>query len=92
MKKKYEKPSAFIQDMTVNCFIAGDCSSSSAGVLGYSEDTCTYVDPESYMTFFSSQCQDDSGFGVDIVNPNDQSPYAQLCYHRPLDALTFFSS
>ena len=92
MKKTYEKPTAYIQDMSVNCFVAGECSKADAAVLNYAEDSCTYTDPESYMTFFSAQCQTEDGWGVDIVNPNDTSPYAQLCYHRPLDIFTFFNS
>ena len=92
MKKMYEKPKAYIQDMTVNCFVAGSCSDEGALVLNFGENDCTYFDAKSNMTFFSHQCQDTTGFGVDIINPNPASPFAQLCYHRPADALTFFSS
>ena len=92
MKKSYTKPSAYIQDMSVNCFVAGACEEAGAMVLGFSEDECTYYDPASNMTFFSHQCEDTTGFGVDIINPNPASPFAQLCYHRPLDVSQFFSS
>lgn len=92
MKKTYEKPKAYIQDMTVNCFVAGACSDAGVPTVGYDVDTCYYTDPESYMTFYSAQCEDGTGWGVDIVNPNASSPFAQLCYHRPLDSLAFFSS
>ena len=92
MKKTYEKPTAYIQDMSVNSFVAGACTSAGANVLNYGESDCTYTDPENYVTFFSSNCQTTDGWGVDIVNPNDTSPYAQLCYHRPLDIFTFFNS
>ena len=94
MKKVYEKPSAYIQDMSVNGFVAGACGSagSGVGVINYSETTCYYYDAQSGLTFFSYQCKDESGFGIDIVNPNSHSPYAQICYHRPLDVLNFFSS
>lgn len=92
MKKKYIKPSALIQDMTVNSFAAGLCSDSGAAVLHYGEDSCEYVDPQGGITFFSSNCEKGDMYSYDIVNPNPQSPFAQLCYHRPLDALAFFSS
>lgn len=94
MKKRYEKPEAIVQDMRVNSFAAGACASAGegVGVINHSEDTCYYYDAESNMTFFSAQCRDDTGFGVDVVNPNPQSPFAQICYHRPLDMLNFFSS
>lgn len=92
MKKVYQKPAALIQDMTVNCFVAGACSKAGSLVLDFSEDTCTYFDASSYMTFFSSQCEDGTGFGIDIVNPNKTSAFAQICYHRPADALSFFNS
>lgn len=94
MKKAYEKPRAYIQDMSVNGFVAGACGSAGTGVgvVNYSENTCYFYDYTSGLTFFSAQCQDDTGFGVDIVNPNPSSPYAQICYHRPLDAMNFFSS
>lgn len=92
-KKKYVKPMAAIQCMAVNNFVAGACSDAGAAIVHFYEDTCTYVDPSSYMIFFSQQCEkDDSGFGVDIVHPNPTSPSAQLCYHRPVDALSFFNS
>lgn len=95
MKKKYMKPSAVIQDMTVNSFAAGLCSSQNGIAIYYAEDSCTYFDEESFSTFFSDQCEDFEKygeFGVNIVSPNPQSPFAQLCYHRPLDSLAFFSS
>ena len=95
MKKKYIKPSAVIQDMTVNSFAAGLCTSQNGTAVYYAEDTCTYYDEESMSTFFSDQCEDFEKygeFGVNIVKPNEQSVFAQLCYHRPLDALSFFSS
>lgn len=92
MKKTYEKPKVVIQDMSVNCFVAGDCSNAGAAVLDYAEDSCTYFDEESYITFFSYQCADTSGLAIDIVHPNPASPFAQICYHRPLDVLSFFNS
>ena len=94
MKKTYEKPVAFVQDMTVNSFVAGACASAggNVGVINYTEDTCYYYDSQSGMTFFSAQCEDETGFGVNIVRPNPQSQFAQICYHRPLDVLNFFSS
>lgn len=95
MKKEYIKPSAIIQDMTVNSFAAGLCSSQSGIAVYYAEDSCIYEDEESGSIFFSTQCEDFDKygeFGVNIVNPNQQSPFAHLCYHRPLDELAFFSS
>ena len=92
MKKKYIKPCALIQNLAVNNFVAGACLDAGGTVVNSTEDTCFYTDPTSYMTFFSAQCADGSMWGVDIVNPNPQSPWAQLCYHRPMDALSFFSS
>ena len=92
VKKEYVKPQAVIQDMSVNSFMAGLCSSMGGTAINYSEDTCSITDPDSFMTYFSDNCETDDGWGVDIVNPNVHSPYAQLCYHRPMDALTFFSS
>lgn len=92
MKKKYEKPVIHIEDMTVNCFMCGSCSTSGGISLNYNEDTCTFTDPESYMTFFSDNCDTGDGWGANIVNPNPHSPYAQVCYHRPLDTVNFFSS
>lgn len=92
MKKDYIKPVALIQDMTVNSFSAGMCSSAGGIVVGFTEDTCTYTDDESMMTFFSHNCATGDEWSVDIVNPNSTSPFAQLCYHRPLDSLAFFSS
>lgn len=92
MKKAYEKPMALVQDLTLNNFVAGACSSSGATPINFSEDTCTYTDESSMFTFFSSQCDKGDGFSGNIVNPNPQSPFAQICYHRPLDEFTFFSS
>lgn len=93
MKKQYIKPEALVQDLTVNNFVAGACSDANGTVVDSTEDTCFYTGPaSSYMTFFSSQCADGSQFGVNIVNPNPSSGFAQLCYHRPMDALAFFSS
>lgn len=95
MKKKYIKPSAMIQDMTVNSFVAGLCSSQNGIAVYYAENSCTYYDEENFMTYFSDNCSDFDKYGewgVNIVNPNPQSPFAQLCYHRPLDSLSFFSS
>lgn len=92
MKKDYQKPAALIQDMTVNSFVAGACTDAGGTLVTLTEDTCSYTDEGSSMTFFSGNCEDGSEWGVNIVNPNSQSPFAQLCYHRPLDALSFFSS
>ena len=94
MKKPYTEPRAFIKDMSINGFIAGACGSagSGVGVINHTETSCYYYDAESGLTFFSYQCKNESGFGIDIVNPNPKSPYAQICYHRPLDVLNFFSS
>lgn len=92
MKKTYSKPRVYIQDMRINSFVAGACSDMGVPTVNYDIDTCYYTDPESHMTFYSAQCEDETGWGVDIVNPNKSSPYAQLCYHRPLDVLNFFSS
>ncbi len=92
MKKVYTKPVVLIQDMSVNCFVAGACSDAGAQVLNHSETSCTLYDAGSNMTFFSYQCEDDTGFGVNIVHPNPNSPFAQLCYHRPLDVSSFFNS
>ena len=92
MKKDYQKPMALIQELSVGGTATGACSSAGAGVLNFAESTCYYVDDESGMVFFSKQCDDGTGFGVNIVNPNPRSPFAQLCYHRPLDVLSFFSS
>lgn len=93
MKKEYSKPIAVIQNMTVNSFVAGACMDAGAFVINFNEDSCTFIDDESGMMFFSAQCDTDDGFGVNIVNPNPESPYAQLCYHRPLDsAFSFFNS
>lgn len=92
MKKTYEKPMAYVQDMSVNSYAAGACSDAQAAVINYSESSCYYFDSSSGLTFFSYQCRDETGFGIDIVNPNPRSPYAQICYHRPLDMLSFFSS
>lgn len=94
MKKIYEKPRAFVQDMSVGGFVAGACGSAGndVGVLNYSENSCFYYDDQTGLTFFSYQCKDESGFGLDIVNPNKNSPAAAICYHRPLDVLNFFSS
>lgn len=93
MKKDYCKPKAVVQNLAVNCFIAGACSDvKGVAVLNFSEDSCTYFDEESFMTYFSQQCESEDGLGVNIVNPNPQSPFAQLCYHRPLDVLNFFNS
>ena len=91
--KKYTKPIALVQDMTINAFAAGACSNApNAIVLNSSETSCYYQDPDSFVIFFSMQCDTNDGFGIDVVNPNPNSPYAQLCYHRPLDALNFFNS
>lgn len=92
MKKQYIKPEALVQDLTVNNFVAGACADANGTIVDSAEDTCLYTDPTSYMTFFSTQCADGSAWGVNIVNPSPNSPYAQLCYHRPMDALSFFSS
>lgn len=94
MKKTYVKPKAFIQDMSVTNFVAGACGSagSGVGILNYAETTCFYYDEQTGLTFFSYQCKDETGFGLDIVNPNDNSTAAGICYHRPLDILNFFSS
>lgn len=91
MKKEYKKPSILIQDMTVNSFAAGLCSSQDGIAVYYAEGNCKFTDEESGMTFFSDNCTGDE-WSVNIVNPNPQSPFAQLCYHRPLDALNFFAS
>ncbi len=92
MKKDYCKPKAVIQDMSVNCFVAGACADpEGVAVLNYGEHDCVYVDAN-YTIYFAEQCEDDSGFGVNILLPNNQSEYAQLCYHRPLDVLNFFNS
>lgn len=91
MKKEYIKPSAVIQDMTVNSFAAGLCKDSNLTPIYYAENTCTVVDEESGMTFFGENCTGDE-WSVNIVNPNPQSPFAQLCYHRPLESSPFFSS
>ena len=92
MKKMYEKPRAYIQDMTLNCYVAGACTDANAIVLNYGEDSCSYTDPESYVTLFGPQCQDETGWGLNILDPNISSEYATLCYHRPLDMLNFFAS
>lgn len=91
-KKKYIKPVAVVQCMAVNNFVAGACSDAGAAVVQFSENSCTYCDPNNFMTYFSAQCEDDTGFGVNIVNPNPSSPFSQLCYHRPVDVLSFFNS
>lgn len=91
MKKEYKKPSVMIQDMTVNSFAAGLCKDNNLTPIYYAENTCTVVDEESGMTFFGDNCTGDE-WSVNIVNPNPQSPFAQLCYHRPLESSPFFSS
>ncbi|MCQ2480064.1 MAG: hypothetical protein MJ120_05430 [Clostridia bacterium] len=94
MKKTYEKPQALIQNMAINGFVAGACSAAgnNVAVINYSETSCRYSDSQTGLVFFSSQCKDSDEDGVDIVNPNKSSPAADLCYHRPLDTLNFFSS
>ncbi len=92
MKKEYCKPKAFVQNLTVNCFTAGGCSNAGALVVNFTEDKCYYTGDDG-ITYFSRQCESGDGWGVDIVNPNPYSDYAQLCYHRPLDAdIMFFNS
>lgn len=87
MKKKYEKPMAVIQDMTVNCFVAGACG---GGIMvQHSETTCVY-DTGAGVKFFSFNCISEGGF--DIVDPNTYSMFAGLCYHNPGDTSNFFSS
>lgn len=92
MKKEYIKPVSIIQDLTINNFVAGACADAGGTIIDSTESTCTYTDPTSYMTFFSSQCDDGTEWSVNIVNPNPTSPYAQLCYHRPMDSILFFNS
>ena len=92
MKKEYIKPASVIQDLTINNFVAGACADAGGTIVDSTENDCFYTDPSSFMTFFSSQCDDGSEWSVNIVNPNPTSPYAQLCYHRPMDSLFFFSS
>lgn len=92
MKKKYIKPSALIQDMTVNSFAAGLCRDNGGIAVLYAENTCEYYDDEDGMTYFGDNCTGDE-WHINIVTPNSQSPFAQLCYHRPLEADNpFFSS
>ncbi|MCQ2479301.1 MAG: hypothetical protein MJ120_01575 [Clostridia bacterium] len=92
MKKEYKKPVVVIQDLSVNNFVAGACAQAGGTIVNSTESSCTYTDPSSYMTFFSSQCDDGTEWSVNIVNPNPASPFAQLCYHRPMDSMSFFSS
>ena len=91
MKKNYVKPSALIQDMTVNSFAAGLCSSKGGLAVYYAEDTCQFYNDEDGMTYFSDNCTGDE-WHINIVNPNPQSDFADLCYHRPLENSPFFSS
>lgn len=92
MKKSYERPMALVQNLAVNNFVAGACSGAGGTVVNLSESTCTYTDESSMFTFFASQCDKGDGFSGNIVDPNPQSPFAQICYHRPLDEFSFFSS
>lgn len=92
MKKEYIKPISVIQDLSINNFVAGACADANGTIVNSTENDCTYTDPTSYMTFFSYQCADGTEWSVDIVHPNPTSAFAQLCYHRPMDSLMFFSS
>lgn len=92
MKKQYIKPESIIQELSINGFAAGACADAGGTIVDSTENDCTYTDPMSYMTFFSAQCADGTEWSVNIVNPNPGSTYAQLCYHRPMDSLMFFSS
>ncbi len=89
MKKEYKKPSVFIQDMVVNSFAAGLCKDNGKSLVYYTENTCTVTDEESGSTFFGDNCTGDE-FSFNVVHPNPQSPFAQLCYHRPEEATSFF--
>ena len=93
MKKEYSKPLAIIQNMTVNSFVAGACMDAGAAVIDFGEEDCYYESANGWV-FFSYQCESEEFgmYGLNIVHPNDESPFAQLCYHRPLDALSFFNS
>lgn len=92
MKKIYQKPTAFLQNLQVNSFCAGACSGAGGSVVASTEDTCSYSDSETGFTFFSTNCADGSEWGLNIVSPNAQSPAATICYHRPLNETSFFNS
>lgn len=92
MKKAYSKPVSVIQNLSLNGFVAGACSDAGGTIVDSTENDCFYVDPTSYMTFFSAQCDDGTEWSVNIVNPSPGSIFAELCYHRPMDELSFFSS
>ena len=91
MKRAYSKPVAVVENMLVSNFVATACSSDLS--VNFYESTCSIYDPDTGFTYFSANCEAaDPVGGLNIVNPNPQSPAAVICYHRPYDSAAFFGS
>lgn len=87
MKKKYKKPSIFIEDFSINQYIAGSCASNGDNFVThtYHKSTC-YIDFDgtgSTKIFDNSSCN----IGADNIYDKDG-----VCYHGPIDVNMFFGS